>query len=158
MSSASVDALQPRRELGPFVMTEIGMRRPRRHDQVVVRDRPVRQDDRLPRHVDARGLGQHHLDVLLPAQDAADRRGDVARVQRRRRDLVQQGLKQVMILAVDQDHPHRRAPQHPCGVQAAEPASHDHHRRPLVIRRHRFTTEDAEKIPNKKKSFQIPLK
>ena len=60
---------KPGREPRPLVMTEIGMRRARGHDQVVVRDRPVRQDDRLPRHVDARGLGQQHLDVLLPPED-----------------------------------------------------------------------------------------
>ena len=74
----------------------------------------------------AGGLGEQHLDVALPPQDPADRRGDVPRRQRRHRDLIQQRLEDMMVAPIDQRDPHRRAAQRPRGIQAAETAADDH--------------------------------
>ena len=52
--------------------------------------------------IDPLDLGHAHRDVALPGQHRADRRGDVRRVQPRRRHLVQQRLEQVVVLAIDQ--------------------------------------------------------
>ena len=102
-----LDALQAGGESRPVVAAEVGMRCARGDDQVVVGQDAVGQQDGLRRHVDARGLGQHDLRVRLVPQHAPDRRGDVARVQGGRRDLIEQGLEQVMIPPVDDDHPDR---------------------------------------------------
>lgn len=45
--------------------------------------------------------------------------------ERRSRDLIQKGLKQVMILFVDDDHLDRRPLQHSRRRQAAETPAHD---------------------------------
>ena len=68
-----LDALQPRRERLPVVMPEVRVRGPGRHNQVIVGDLPVGQDDPPALHVDRRRLGQDYLGVPLAPQDAADR-------------------------------------------------------------------------------------
>ena len=71
-------------------------------------------------------VGEQHRDVLLVAQHPPDRRGDVARRQRRRRDLVQQRLEEMVVVAVDQRDADRRARERPRRVEAAEAAADDH--------------------------------
>ena len=156
MSSASSIALQPGREPRPVVVAEVRVRRARRHDQVIVGDRAVGEDDGPGRDVDGRGLGQDDLDVLLAPEDPADRRGDVARVQRGRRHLVEQGLEQVMVVAVDQDHPDRRPRSARAAFSPPKPAPTITTVGRRSFRSHRFTTEDTEKIKNKRKSSGIP--
>ena len=97
--------------LGPVVVAEIGMGRARRHDQDVVIDEPSASTTRFSRHVDGRGVGQHHRDVRLMAEDPADRRGDVRRAERGGRHLVEQRLEQVVIGPVDDRDSHRGTPQ-----------------------------------------------
>jgi hypothetical protein len=76
-------------------------------------------------------LAQEDLHVALPAQDVADRRGDIARRQPGRRHLVQEGLEDVVVLLVDQDHVDAGAAQRTGGPQTAEtPAEHDDPRPP----------------------------
>ena len=57
----------------------------------------------------ARASASSTCDVLLAAQDPADRRRDVARRQRRGRDLIQQRLEQVVVVAIEQRDADRRA-------------------------------------------------
>jgi hypothetical protein len=59
------------------------------------------------------------------AQHAADRRGDVARGERRGRDLVQQRLEEVVVVPVDQGDVDRRAIERARRAQAPEPAADD---------------------------------
>ena len=78
------ERLEPRRERMPAVVSEVGVRRAGRDDQVVVRRASRRQSDSgLPAASMRSDLGQEHLDVPLAAQDPADRRRDVAWRQRR---------------------------------------------------------------------------
>ena len=106
-----LQALQAGGMLGPLVVAEIRMGRTRRHDQRVVIDRAVGQDDALRRDVHAGGLGQHHGHVRLVAEDPSDRRGDVGRAQRGRRHLVEERLEQVVVRPVNDRDPHRGAPE-----------------------------------------------
>src|SRR5512146_1219198 len=66
---------------------------------------------------------QQHLDISVAPQDTPDRGRDVAGRKSRRRDLVQQRLEGVVILAIDQHHIDRLVPETPRGVQTPEAAS-----------------------------------
>ena len=58
-----------------------------------------RRDD-----VDAGDGGKQHRHVALPAEDAADRRGDVRGRQTGGRHLVEQRLEQMVVVAIDDGH------------------------------------------------------
>ena len=121
-----VDALQARRERLPFLVAEVRMRRARCDDQIVERERPVVQRDLVFRSVDAGDLGEQHAHVALAAQDRADRPRDVGRRQARGRDLIQQRLKQVVVVPVDERHVRRDFRERARGEQPAEPGAEDH--------------------------------
>ena len=89
-------------------------------DLAVGKDHPSR------RQVDRGGLGQHDLDVLLAAEDPADRSRDVRRAEGGRGHLVEQGLEEVVVRAVDHRDAHRGAFQGAGCGQPAEPGSEDH--------------------------------
>jgi hypothetical protein len=81
----------------------------------------------VPRlQVDALDLGQEHADVLLFAHDGSDRNSDLARRQARHRDLVEQRLKQVVVLPVDQGDVDIGLGQRTSTRQAAESTAYDH--------------------------------
>ena len=75
--------------------------------------------------VEAADLGEQHAGVVLPAQDAAQRRRDLGLGEDARRHLVEQRLEQVVVGAVDQRDLDRRAAQRARGGQAAEAAADD---------------------------------
>src|SRR6267143_6211995 len=69
--------------------------------------------------------GEQHLDVLLPPQNPADRRRDVAGRERRGRDLIEERLKEMVIVAIEQRDAYVGTRQRASGVQAAKPAAYD---------------------------------
>jgi hypothetical protein len=73
----------------------------------------------------------------LAPQDSPNRPRDITRIQRSGRNLVEQGLEQVMVSAIDQRDPHRRIAERTRRSQAAEPAANDHN----VWKTHRRSTE-----------------
>ena len=122
-----VERLQSRRVRGPVVVAEIRVGGAGREQQgVVVEGAAVGEAQALVVGLDLRDLAQQHGDVLLPAQDVAQRRGDVRRGKTGGGDLVEQRLEQMMVAAIDQRDPHRRPFQRARGPQAAEPAADDH--------------------------------
>ncbi len=68
---------------------------------------------------------EQHLQVGLPAENRPDGRGDVPRREARRGDLVEQGLEEVIVVAVDERDPDRGAGERARGVEAAEAAPDD---------------------------------
>src|SRR5262249_13089799 len=61
------DALEPRREVGPIVVAEVGMRGACRNHEIVVRNWPRAGLNEPPRQVDAVDLGHEYRRVsLLP--------------------------------------------------------------------------------------------
>ena len=76
--------------------------------------------NRLAAGSNAGGVREQHLDVPLPPQDPADRRGDVARRQRRRRDLIQQRLEHMVVASIDERDLRPAPPQRPRRIQTAE--------------------------------------
>ena len=114
-----VERLEPGGEGLPLGVPEVRVRRAGRDDEVVVRDRALVEGDGPRGRIDGARLGEQHADVLLLPQDPPDRRRDVAGREARRRHLVEQRLKQVVIAAVEQRDAHRRALQ---GLRCREPA------------------------------------
>ncbi len=120
-----VERLETGREGRPFRMAEIRVRRARRHDQVVVSERLTIGDDDFRRGIDGSRIGQQHLDVLLVSENPADRRRDVAGRQRGRGHLIQQGLKDVVVVAVEERDADRSARERPRRVESAETSADD---------------------------------
>jgi hypothetical protein len=58
-------------------------------------------------------------------EDPADRRRDVTRRQRGRGDLIQERLKDVVVVPVDQGDLDRGAPERPSRIQPAESPADD---------------------------------
>ncbi len=144
-----LQALEPGREHLPLVVPEVRVAGAGRHDQVVVvHSGAVAELHPAGLDVHAGGLGQQHLGVLLVPEDRADGRGDVRRVERRGRHLVEHRLEQVVVAAVHQGHAHGCVAQLLRGVETGESAAQDHHvgrgrrgfsgaHRPIVSRRQR---------------------
>ena len=120
-----VDALQAGRVRRPVVVPEIALLRPGGDDQIVERNSLAFRDHLVPAGVDAGDIAEHDLDVGPAVKLRSDRRGDIGRRQCCRRDLVQQRLEQMIVVAVDQ-----RDIEWPAGEglrcgKSAEPGSDD---------------------------------
>jgi hypothetical protein len=59
------------------------------------------------------------------AQDSPDRAGDIAWIKRRGSDLVEQGLEEMMIAAIDKSYSYRLAAKHSRRGQTTETSAHD---------------------------------
>ena len=101
------------------------MRRTGGEDQVVVVEAALVEHEATLRDVDAVDAGQDGAGVVLVADDGADRVGDVAGVEGRRRDLVQQRLEQVVVAAIDDGDAHAFLAQRARGREAGEAAADD---------------------------------
>src|SRR5262249_11667050 len=120
-----LDALEAGRRILPLVVTEIGMGGPGRDHQVIVGNlERIRANDAC-RGVDAAPLRHQHRRIRVAAEDMADRPGDVGGREGRGRDLIEQGLKAVMVLLVDDGHVDRRTHERLGGLDAAEAGTHD---------------------------------
>ena len=106
-------------------MAEVRMGRASGHDQIVVVENVVLQDEPVGREVEPGGFGENHVGVPLPPQDPADWRGDVPGREGRHRDLIQQRLKHVVVPPIDDRHLDRRPPERPRCIQTAESATDD---------------------------------
>ena len=107
-------------------MAEIAMRRSRRHDEIVVTDLfGVLQYDHSMRGIDGLHVAHEHRRIFLVLQDLADRRGNRRRRKPRGRDLVQEGLEQVMVRTVDDRDADRRPGERLRREQAAKSAAQD---------------------------------
>jgi hypothetical protein len=94
---------------GELLVAEVRVLRAGRHDQRVVRHRPVApvggvDQHRLPGHVDVGDPAEPHVDVAAALEDLADRRRHLALAQDPGGHLVQQRLEQVVRGAADERH------------------------------------------------------
>jgi hypothetical protein len=88
--------------------------------------------------VDPRRLAEQDRDVRS-VDDASYRRGDVARVQDRRRHLIEEGLKDVVVAAIDESDVDALAAQPDCRLEASEaPTENDNMWTPFVTWLHRM--------------------
>ena len=96
----------------PFGVTEVGGRGSSGENEVVVRETfSVGERDRLVFGIDRGDLSKENPGVALTPQDPPNRSGDVARVERRRRNLIEEGLEDVMGYGCRRRSPHGRPPQ-----------------------------------------------
>ena len=104
-------------------MSEIGVLGTGCDHEIVVRNAAAFRNHLSARRVDARNIRQNDLGVPLPMEDASDRRRDISRREPRRRDLVEQRLKQVVVVAIDDGDVERRLRQLLGRRKAAESCS-----------------------------------
>ena len=130
-----VDRLEPRRDLLPGLVSEVRRLGAASENEKVPReDRAVDQVHLPPGQVDSRRFAHQDGDVCLRSDNRADRLGDLGRRQARARHLVEEGLKRVVVGAVEKRDSHRRAREGlRCG-QAAETSAEDEDVRARVLR------------------------
>src|SRR5438046_5445645 len=88
-------------------MSEIRMSRASGEDEVTVGNFPITNVYGFRRNVDRFYFRENDFRVREIAQNATDRRSDLRGGKRRGRNLVQEGLKEMMISSVNNSDPHR---------------------------------------------------
>src|SRR5690349_20259204 len=106
-------------------MSEVRMTRPRRNNQIVVVQVPLRRLDNPALHTKAGHLRHQDLDIFVGPQNRPDRSGDLSRRKSRRRDLIQQWLKSVIVPAVNHRNLYWRLGEFLRGIQSAETSADD---------------------------------
>src|SRR6266487_5659160 len=140
-------------------MSEIGMARAGRDNQIIVIEVPINHPHFLRVHVDRLHFGEDHSHVFAFAQNCAYGSGDVGRGKRRGCDLIKQRLKQMVICPVDHRDAGRFTGEFLGRLESAESSADNHDMRFLC--RHLFHVailqqDDWMKAPNSK--LQIPGK
>jgi hypothetical protein len=113
-----------------LVVPEIARPHAGRDHQIIERDfanahARGRRLDRTGSNLDSGDLRQEHAEVFLLHLELTDRRGDLGRREHRRRHLVEQWLKDVVIAPVNQDDIDISMPQRACRGDAGEAAADD---------------------------------
>jgi len=121
-----IETFQTGRELFPLLVSEVRMPRPGRDDQVVVGNLAVVRLHNLARRIDTLRFAENDFAILLPAHDAAQRLRDVGGRKGGGRHLIEQGLKKMVILAVEQRHANWKFAQSFGCFEAAEAAADNH--------------------------------
>ena len=99
----------------------------RQHERVVAKRRAVIEAKLARLLVDRLDGRQQGRDILAPAKEMPDRPGDLRGRERRRRRLIEQRLKQMVVASIDDRDLDRRAGKPVHGLEPAEPgADHDH--------------------------------
>ena len=106
------ERLQATGHLLPLVVAEVGGLAAAGDDQAVVVEAVAAVEDHLPLlGVDLGDLGHQDRGVLAVLEIGPDRGRAIARRQRTRRDLVEERLEQVVVVAVDEGHVRVRVAQ-----------------------------------------------
>src|SRR6516162_922661 len=107
-------------------MPEIGVLRPGGNDKIVERNAPPFCDDLFSSGIHIRDFRQDHFRVLLPTENTARWRRDIARRQTRGCYLIQKRLEQVVIVAIDDGDVEWCSRQLLGGRKPAESSSDNH--------------------------------
>ena len=110
----------------PGRAVKIDDRAQRQHEIVVGERRHAVDHDLLLGQVDALDRTLVEGPVRVPVQQLADRVADLGRPELVGGDLIQQRLKRVVVVLVDDREPHRRVAQFLRGPDAAETGAQDH--------------------------------
>ena len=129
-----VERLEAGRILRPTVVAEITRHPAEGENQVIVIQHaalgklrgPVGDMDFFGLQIEADRLAHQHVEVWLPRKDGANRLRDVHRRESGRGDLIEQRLKKMMVLPIDQRDPRQLGRKFPAKRQPAE-AGADHH-------------------------------
>ena len=116
----------------PFVVAEVAVGRTGRDHQPVERDGAVGEHHPSSVEVDAGNIAADDIDIGMAREQPADRLGDVAGRQRRRRHLVEKGHEQVVVAPVDDRDLDRGAAEAAGAGEPAETGADDDHMHPAV--------------------------
>ena len=120
-----VDGLESWGVLLPIIVPEVvGLEASGEHEVVVGVGLFAKHHVLVP-EIDAIDLVHEHSAVLLPAHHAANRSGDRPRMERCGGDLVEEGLKEMVIVLVDHHDVRIRPSQCASGRHTGKPASND---------------------------------
>jgi hypothetical protein len=108
-------------------MAEIRVARTRSDDEKIIRKflRAVLGNHHPTIRINTLHLRHEHRGVRILAEQPTDGSGDVSGRKRRRRHLIQQRLKQVMVRAVEHEQLHVGSLERARGVQPTKPATDD---------------------------------
>src|SRR5579862_1641294 len=110
----------------PVVVAKIGMCGTGGNNEVVVAELGSGSEgDAAARHIDSSDLVHQNFCVGLVAKDAAYGLGDIGRRQHRKRDLVKQRLKEMVVAAIDDRHGNGKVSQGTRGMQPSETTADD---------------------------------
>ena len=124
-----VDGFHPGRMFRPCVVSEIiGLCAGRQH-QIVIRTGPSIDLHHSIGEVHSIDVTQIDLAVVLIANDFSNRRSDVARGKRCGRDLIEQRLKKMVVVAIDDDDVGVCASQGLGRLESTEATAHNHYPR-----------------------------
>ena len=125
------DVLEAGRERLPIVTAEIGMGRSRGEHEIVVGEIELASVHAPCRHIDPGHPRHNHADVLLVAHDGADRPGHIGGRERRRCDLIEERLKAVVVVGVDERHVDLGPGERLGRLEPAKTCAYNQHLRPL---------------------------
>lgn len=94
-------------------------------DQVVIGNRAIAQDHAAVGRVEIDGFAEQHFGVAMVLENDTQGRGDFAGREPAGGHLVEQGLEEVEVAAIDQGDRYRRAAQRLGNIQPAKSAADD---------------------------------
>jgi hypothetical protein len=122
-----LDGLQPGSPRFPFVVTEVGMAGASGEDQVVVGNILFGGMDDAALEVEALDLFEQAEDVGVPTKNRADGGGDFTGGKSSGSHLIKQGLKGMVVLAVDDSDLGAAGGETTGGVETGEAGAHNDH-------------------------------
>ena len=105
----------------------------RGYDEIVVRNAYIFQFDGFVFQVKTHRLSHENPYVFVTAHNAPHGRGDIAGRESGRRNLIQERLKGMVVLAVHQSHPHRQLAQRARRIQSSEPRAQNQNMRTSIF-------------------------
>ena len=139
------ETLQTRRKRRKFVVAKVAVRYAGGQNQIVIGDwdvaKGVRGIDHLFRPIDANYLAEDDSSVGLFAENASNRRTDLAWSENRRRNLIEERLEKMVVATVDENDPRQCFAKCLCSRQAGETASNDENPRKTVGHRTNLTIQ-----------------
>src|SRR5580698_1309959 len=122
------DGLEAGSERSPVFAAEVGVGGTSGHDEIVVFDFGTGlEENALLGDVKAGGLVHEDFDVLVVAEEGADGLGDLCRREDGERNLVEQRLEGVVVLAVDEGDVEREFGELEGCVDSGEASADDHY-------------------------------
>src|ERR1035441_3009240 len=121
------DGFEARRDGFPLVVAEVVVSGSGGNDQGVVGDCAIAQDDAAVGHIEVDGFAEEHFGVAIVLEHDTQGGGNFAGREPAGGHLVEQGLEEVEVAAIDQCDRYGRAAEGLGDIQPAESAADDHH-------------------------------
>src|ERR1017187_1834923 len=121
------DGFEARRDGFPLVVAEVVVSGSGGNDQGVVGDCAIAQDDAAVGHIEIDGFAEEHFGVAIVLEHDTQGGGNFAGREPAGGHLVEQGLEEVEVAAIDQSDRYGRAAEGLGDIQPAESAADDHH-------------------------------